>query len=129
MTASRGAAAPLMLAVTGIVLLLIVGVADTGLILAGRHRAAAAADAAALAAAPVTFRPFGAKGTAQQEAGRFASMNGASIVACRCSSDPSWRSRTVEVIVERSVRLVGGGTITVRARSTAEFDPLKLLDH
>jgi hypothetical protein len=116
-----------MLATAGIVVLLMVGVADAGLLLSGRYRAAAAADAAALAAAPVTFRPFGASGSARDEATRFAAMNGASIVSCRCRSDPSWNARTVEVIVERKVRLIGGGEITVRARSRAEFEPLALL--
>jgi hypothetical protein len=116
-----------MLATAGIVVLLMVGVADAGLLLSGRYQAAAAADAAALAAAPVTFRPFGASGTARQEATRYAVMNGASIVVCRRTSDRSWRPRTVEVIVERKVRLIGGGEITVRARSRAEFEPLELL--
>ena len=128
MSQEGGAAALLMLAAAGVVLLLIVGVADTGLILAGRHQAAAAADAAALAAAPVTFHPFGASGSAQQEAARFAAMNGSSLVVCRCRTDRSWRSRTVEVVVERSVRLIGVGVISVRARSSAEFDPVALLD-
>lgn len=116
-----------MLATAGLVLLLMVGVGDAGLLLSGRYRAAAAADAAALAAAPVTFRPFGASGTARQEAARYAAMNGASIVACRCEADPSWRARTVEVVVERKVGLIGGAEITVRASSRAEFDPLALL--
>jgi len=129
MKGNRGAAAPLMLAVAGLVLLLIVGIADAGLILAGRYRAASAADAAALAAAPVTFRPFGAKGTAQQEAARYAAMNDAALIVCRCRTDSSWRPRTVEVVVERTVHLVGVGSVTVRARSSAEFDPLALLDN
>ena len=116
-----------MLATAGIVLLLMVGIADAGMIIAGRYQAATAADAAALAAAPVTFRPFGASGNAVDEAARYAALNGASIVACRCKSDPSWRARTVEVVVERTVGLFGGGAVTVRARSTAEFDPLALL--
>lgn len=127
MSAQRGAAAPLMLGAAGIVLLLMIGVADAGLVLAARHSAAAAADAAALAAAPVTFRPFGAGGSAGQEAARFAALNGASLVECRCRTDRSWRPRTVEVIVERSVDLIGPGTVTVRVRSTAEFDPGRLL--
>ena len=116
-----------MLAVAGLVLLLIVGVADAGLIIAGRHGAASAADAAALAAAPVTFRPFGAAGTPAQEAAKFAVINGASIVACRCAVDRSWGPRTVEVVVELRIRLIVGGTFSVRARSTAEFDPVALL--
>ncbi len=117
-----------MLATVGIALLLMVGIADAGIIFAGRYQAATAADAAALAAAPVTFRPFGASGDAVEEAARYARINGASIIACRCKTDPSWRARTVEVIVERTVGLIGGGEVTVRARSTAEFDPLALLE-
>ena len=127
MTRERGAAALLMVSVAGVVLLLMVGVADTGLVLAGRYRATVAADAAALAAAPVTFRPFGATGSARQEAARFSAMNGAALVTCRCRTDRSWRPRTIEVVVERSVCLIGGWVITVRARSRAEFSPLELL--
>ena len=127
MRRERGAAAPLMLAVAGVVLLLMLGVANSGLVLAGRYRATVAADAAALAAAPVTFRPFGATGTARQEAARFSAMNGAVLVSCRCRTDRSWQPRTVEVVVQRSVGLIGGGVITVQARSRAEFSPLELL--
>ncbi len=122
-----GGAVTLMLAAVGLLALLIIGLADAGVIIAARHQAAAAADAAALAAAPVTFRAFGAAGTASHEAARFAAMNGASVVSCRCRVDRSWRARTVEVVVERTVRLVGGGALTVRARSTAEFDPAQLV--
>jgi uncharacterized membrane protein len=123
-----GAAAPLMLAVAGLVMLLGIGVADAGLLIAGRYQAAVAADAAALAAAPVTFRPFGASGTPRQEAARFAARNGASLIGCRCASDPSWQTRTVEVVVTRKVRLIGGGAFTVRASSRAEFAPIELLE-
>ena len=44
--------------------------------LVGYARAQAAADAAALAAAPVTFSPFGATGSASREAAIFAAANG-----------------------------------------------------
>ena len=57
----------------------------------------------------------------------FSAMNGAALVTCRCRTDRSWRPRTIEVVVERSVRLIGGWVITVRARSRAEFSPLELL--
>lgn len=119
--------APLLLAAVGVLLLLTVGIADAGLIIAGRFQAAAAADAAALAAAPVTFRPFGAGGTPAKEAARYAGINGAVMISCDCNKDPGWKARTVEVVVARRVELVGGGTVTVRARSTAEFDPIALL--
>jgi hypothetical protein len=117
-----------MLAAAALAALLIVGVADAAIIIAGRYRAAAAADAAALAAAPVTFRPFGARGTAVQEGARYAAMNGALLITCSCATDRSWSPRTVDVVVERTVYLVGGGAFRVRARSSAEFDPLELVD-
>ncbi len=108
-------------------MLLAVGIGDVGLIIAGKYQAAAAADAAALAAAPVTFQACGATGGPLQEAARFAAINGASVVVCRCKADRSWRQRTVEVVVERAVHLIGGMEVTVQARSTAEFAPLALL--
>lgn len=127
MTSEQGSAAVLLLAVAGLVIVLTIGVADVGLALAARLQAAAAADAAALAAAPVTFRPFGANGSPASEAGRLASANGALLASCRCPIDRSWRSRVVEVEVEREVSLLGFGSIVVKASSQAEFAPVRLL--
>ena len=128
MSAERGSAALLLLAVAGLVVILTIGVADTGLALAARLQAAAAADAAALAAAPVTFRSFGAAGSPADEAGRLAAANDAVLTACRCPIDRSWRPRVVEVTVERRVALIGLGAITVRASSQAEFAPELLFE-
>jgi secretion/DNA translocation related TadE-like protein len=127
-TSERGSAAILLLAVAGLVVVLTIGVADVGFALAARLQAAAAADAAALGAAPVTFRPFEAKGSPASEAGRLAAANGAMLTWCRCPIDRSWRSRVVEVAVERRVSLLGFGSITVRASSEAEFAPALLLE-
>jgi hypothetical protein len=123
----RGSAALLLIAVACVVLVLTIGVADAGIALAGRLRAAAA-DAAALAAAPVTFRPFGASGSPTDEARRLAVANGSALVSCRCPIDRTWLPRTVEVVVERRVALLGIGSIGVRAASRAEFAPLLLLE-
>lgn len=128
MNAEAGSAALLLLAVAGFVVIVTIGVADVGLALAGRLQAATAADAAALAAAPVTFRPFGAAGSPATEAGRLASANGAVLADCRCPIDRSWRPRVVEVAVERRVELLGIGAITVRVSSRAEFTPELLLE-
>lgn len=127
MSQERGSAAILVLGVACLVMVLMIGVADVGLILSARLQAAAAADAAALAAAPVTFRPFGAAGTPVAEADRLAAANGSVLISCRCRIDRSWRSRVVEVDVQRRVRLVGIGSVTVTASSRAEFDPARLL--
>jgi secretion/DNA translocation related TadE-like protein len=128
MRGERGSAAVLLLAVAGLVLLLAVGVADVGIAFSARLQAAAAADAAALAAAPVTFRPFGATGSPIAEARRLAGANGVVLTHCACAVDRTWRSRVVEVVVERRVELLGLGAITVRASSRAEFAPMALID-
>lgn len=123
----RGAATPFLLAVAGVVLLLAIAIADVGIVLASRLQAAAAADAAALAAAPVTFFPFGARGSPTAEAGIFAAANGARLVSCSCAIDRSWELRIVTVRVARSTHLIGFGTVEVQAASRAEFDPIRLL--
>ncbi|MEA3502427.1 MAG: hypothetical protein U9R47_06600, partial [Actinomycetota bacterium] len=77
---------------------------------------------------PVTFRPFGATGSPAAEARRLARANGAVLAKCSCPVDRTWRSRTVEVVVERRVELLGLGAITLRASSRAEFAPMALFD-
>ena len=114
-------------AIVALVVVLAMGVGAVAAGLAAYGGAVNAADAAALAAAPVTFRPFGADGTATDEARRYARHNGARLVACQCGTDPSWRSRTVSVTVERTVRILGLGVIPIRATSRATFTPLDLL--
>lgn len=128
MSGEQGAASILLLGVAGVVLLLTLAVADAGIVLSARLNAAAAADAAALAAAPVTFRPFGAAGTPAEEAGRVAAANGAVLTRCSCAVDRSWYPRFVDVEVEQRVELFGVGAFTVRASSRAEFVPAMLLD-
>ncbi len=124
----RGSASVVMLGVVGLLLLLAVAVADVGMLLGARLQAAAAADAAALAAAPVTFAPFGATAGPREEAARFASANGSTLVSCHCPVDRTWNTRQVEVTVERSVRLLMMGNRTVAASSRAEFVPVALLE-
>jgi hypothetical protein len=92
-----------------------------------RVEAATAADAAALAAAPVTFLPFGAQGTPTEEAARFATVNGSRLLSCICPLDPSWEPRIVEVRTERSVDIWPLGEFAVEAVGRAEFVPGLLL--
>jgi len=127
MSGDDGSAAVLLLAVAAVVLVLAAAIGATGSFLRARIEASAAADAAALAAAPVTFLPFGAAGTPAEEAARFAGMNGADLLSCACPTDPSWRTRVVTVVVARRARLWPFGTVTVTARSRAEFVPALLL--
>ena len=123
----RGGAGVLLAAVAGVVLLLAAALAGVGSYLRARVEAVAAADAAALAAAPVTFLPFGAAGTPAEEAARFAVANGARLLSCACPLDPSWEPRAVTVQVAREAPLWPAGSVTVTATGRAEFLPALLL--
>lgn len=116
-----------LLAAGAVVVVVAIATAAGGQYLTAAGQAQSAADAAALAAAPVTFRPFGASGTAREEAAIFAAANGAVLSLCVCPQDPSWDNRTVEVTVRRRVRLVLFGERSVEAKSRAEFAPSLLL--
>ncbi len=124
----RGSAALPMLAVILVTVLLAAMVVDVGHYLAARAQAATAADAAALAAAPLTFAAFGSVASPREEAARYATENGANLVTCQCRADHTWAARTVEVVVERPVDLLLVGDRTVRARAAAEFTPVDLGD-
>ncbi|HSM01603.1 MAG TPA: Rv3654c family TadE-like protein [Acidimicrobiia bacterium] len=124
----RGSASLALIGVMGLVLVLAVGLAAVGAYLRARVEASTAADAAALAAAPITFLPFGSKGPPVDEAIRFARLNGARVVLCMCERDQSWEPRTVEVTTERTVEIWPLGVFTVRATGRAEFVPALLLD-
>ncbi len=122
----RGAAALPMLALIGVVVVLAALVVDAGYYLAARAQASTAADAAALAAAPLTFAPFGSTGSPREEAARYASANGAELVTCDCRTDRTWATRRVTVVVERPVDLLLLGDRTVQAKGSAEFTPVDL---
>ena len=112
----------------GVLLLLIVWLSALAMAMRANLDATTAADSAALAAAPVTFLPFGAEGSPADEAARFARLNGAQLVWCRCPPDQSFESRTVEVRVTKSVDLPVLGLIQVEATGRAEFVPAALLE-
>lgn len=109
-----------------LVLVLSLGIGAVGTGIAGYVQAAGAADSAALAAAPVTFQSFGARGSPAHEASRFASANGTRLVSCDCLVDRSWNERTVTVVVARSVAVPALGNFEVRATSRATFEPAAL---
>ena len=122
-----GAASVVVLAAALVVALLGAAVGAVSVYVGARAHADLAADAAALAAAPVTFRPFGTRSSPRAEAARFAAANGARLVVCVCPVDRSWRARVVEVRVERRVSLPLLGPVVIAAASRAEFVPLDLL--
>lgn len=110
-----------------LVLMLAIAIGAVGAGVVGYVHAAGAADAAALAAAPVTFRDFGARGSPQQEAARFAAANGTRLVRCTCPVNRSWDTRTVSTVVARPIVIPGLGRFEVRATSRATFEPAALL--
>lgn len=125
MTDQRGNVGPVMVVLVMFAVAAAAAVADAGLYLAAGVQAATAADAAALAAAPLTFREYGSTSGPVFEAARLAASNGTSLVSCSCPVDPSWRSRTVTVVVEKSIRTGLFGERAIRAVGRAEFDPMR----
>lgn len=123
----RGAAGIVTAAVAGFVALLTVALVAVAGVQMARLRATTAADAAALAAAPITFLPFGADGTPTEEAARFAHLNGADLLSCRCEIDRSFETRSTEVRVRVSLQVPLLGVVTVDATGRAEFAPAALL--
>jgi hypothetical protein len=124
----RGAAGVVLLAVVVVAMAMTVVVADIGGYLAARLQAVAAADAAALAAAPITFAPFGAGEAPAVVAAEIAAANGARLVECRCPVDRTWAPRRVDVVAVHPVSLVLFGALEVRGRGAADFDPRALVD-
>ena len=92
-------------------------------IVTARSRAVAAADAAALAAAPMTFPPIAGDRWPVNEASTLARANGARLVSCVCFRLATFEPRQVEVTVAVSVDLPLLGLRWVRASSAAEFVP------
>lgn len=123
----RGSVSVLIVGVIAMLVVLGMMLGAAGQFLSARSRVQAAADAAALAAAPVTFRRFGSTGDPTAEAARFAEANGVRLLRCFCSIDRSWDSRIVEVEVGEEINLIVLGPTEVRARAAAEFLPVQLL--
>lgn len=119
----RGSASVVVVAWASVLVLVAAGLAGAGRVVAAHVQATAAADAAALAAAPLTFLP----GDPAGEAARYASANGARLEACRCPRVVGFGVRVVTVQVVKQVELPWFGKVTVRARAAAEFDPMDLL--
>lgn len=118
-----GSASVLAAAVAALIALVgLAGVAATQVVRA-RAVAVAAADAAALAAAPITFPPLGGGRTPVSVARAFAAANGARLVSCRCPQVATFASRWVEVVVEVPADIALLGDRAVRAISRAEFVP------
>lgn len=115
-----------MIGLVAVIVLAALLVADVGRMTEARAALTTAADAAALAAAPLTFSSFGSSGSAREEASRAAAANGARLVRCVCGTDRSWSPRTVQVEVEMGIDLLLFGRRRIRAVAAAEFCPVDL---
>lgn len=115
----RGSASLLAVTVSMVVVVASLAAADFARLVDVRLRALAAADAAALAAAPLTMT-----GNPVAEAERFAELNQARLVSCECPVDPSPVARWVTVVVEIPVDTWIIPARMVTAVASAEFDPL-----
>ncbi len=124
----HGSVSVVLSAIAAVVILLGLAAAGIASLLHGRLAATTAADAAALASAPVTFLPFGAEGSPTQEAARFARLNGADLVRCVCPIDRSFAARTVVVRVRFPVAVPLLGRMNIEATGRAEFLPARLLE-
>ena len=122
----RGSVSVLVVTVLTLGFLLAVAVTGIGQVLVARERLITAAEAGALAAAPVTFRPFGASGSPGAEADRLVRSNGAELVRCYCSYDPQYNSRTVTVTARLAVTVLGLREIDLEYTAAAEFRPVDL---
>ncbi len=126
MTGESGAIGLLAAAVAALAIVFALLVGDLARVVVVRSQVTTAADAAALAAAPVTFAAFGTSGDPVREASAVAVANDAELVECRCLVDRSWNSRTVTAKVATTVSLKLLGSREVAATSSAEFRPVAL---
>lgn len=115
-----------MSAAVGIVAILAIAVTALASMYAARAKAQVAADASALAAAVATY-PSASTSSPGASARSVAASNGAVLLECRCPRDESLTVRTVEVLTAVVVDVPVFGEANVRARSRAEFDPMRWL--
>ena len=127
MSTDRGSVTVVAVGVLVLALVLAAGVTAIGQVSIARNRVTAAAEAGALAAAPVTFRPFGASGSAADEAARLVRSNGAELVRCDCRPDSGYDPRTVVVTATVDVDVLGLREVSIEATAVAEFRPVALL--
>ena len=123
----RGSVTVFAIGAVVLALVLMAGVTAVGQVLIARNRVTAAAEAGALAAAPVTFRPFGATGSAIDEAARLVRSNGATLIRCDCRPDRGYGPRTVAVTAVVDVDVLGLRQMNIEATAVAEFRPVALL--
>ena len=126
MSTESGVAGVLVAGLAAVAMVLGLLVADVARTVATRAQVTAAADAAALAAAPATFARFGTSGDPVRAAAEMAAANGVELVECSCRIDRSWETRRVTVTVTTPVDLLFLGDRLLTATAAAEFRPIAL---
>lgn len=121
-----GSVTLLAVGVATTVLILMVVLADLVVLIGAHIQATVAADAAALAAAPITFDPTASADRPCEVASAFASANGATLATCVAPPDRSWNARTAAVTVVVTADLLIAGSSRVTGRAAAEFRPVDL---
>jgi len=122
MTGERGAMTILMIALCALVATIGIATTALGVLFDAREQAATAAEAAALAAAVATYPPAGSDDP-EGLAADLASRNGARLVSCSCSIDPTLESRVVVVTVALEANVPIFGDVLVGRTARAEFEP------
>jgi secretion/DNA translocation related TadE-like protein len=115
----RGSATVWVLGLAAVILAVAMAAVLRGTAVLARHRLERAADLAALAAA----ERIGQAGQPCAAASRIATANGAALASCTTRLDPSGRSGTVAITVQRTVSFAMVGTRTLTARSRAGRAP------
>jgi secretion/DNA translocation related TadE-like protein len=115
----RGSVSVVAAVVAAIALVCCMGAADVAKALVARSRAQAAADAAALAAAQELAMTTGL--APSDAAVAYASLNGATLVSCDCSSGDSEATVQVSVPVGTLLLLSDDRSVTAAARAVLDL--------
>ena len=119
MSRERGSVTVIVAALVLVVLVLSVGVADLGRILAVRSHARTAADAAALAVAQELVLPTGR--TLDDVADDYAARNGAVVTACVCAIGSFETTVTVSIGIGDLLLVPGSHTVSASARAVVDL--------
>ena len=119
MRGQRGSISVVVAAISLVMLVCTMGIADVGSVLATRAHARAAADAAALAAAQELAFPTGATPAAQ--AALLARRNGTELIDCVCPAGSFEAVVTVRATGADLLLVPGGVTLDVRARAVVDL--------
>lgn len=128
MRSDSGAAGVIVAGLVAVAVVLTLLLIDVARAYEARAGLATAADAAALAAAPLTFQQFGGSRGPREEARAIAAANGAVLLVCQCPIDRSWDRRQVLVTVGRPIDFAFLGRRRLTATAAAEFWPTLLAE-